>query len=51
MHPEHEKFWIRILVPLLGKGPQSLVDQEITMRMNVLEKHSAYAAIKECIKV
>ena len=50
-HIEHEKFWIRILLPLIGNGSQALVDQELTMKFSIFEKHSAYPLIKECMKV
>lgn len=50
-HVEHERFWIRILLPLIGNGSQALVDQELTMKFSIFEKHSAYPLIKECMKV
>lgn len=50
-HVEHDRFWIRILLPLIGNGFLALVDQELTMKFSIFEKHSAYPLIKECMKV
>ena len=50
-YAEHEKFWVRVLLPLIGKGPQSVVDKNFTMNIKVTERHSSYAVMRDFVKV
>lgn len=50
-YKEHEMFWIRVQIPLLGDGTQLIIDEHGTLKLDLTKKNSMYTKIRDCVKV
>jgi hypothetical protein len=49
--PEHSLFWMRILLPFLGRGTEQLVDRSGMLKLSIKDTNYGYDVIKAAIKV